>query len=437
MDKPTQTSLLNASCEDLNPIGLFKGVFSVGVLARVVNIHEYQGKSLLKSAGVPVLEGVHCTTVEDALSAYDNLGSKVVAVKSQIHAGGRGKGTIYHPETKEMIMEGGVKIAFSKEEVETYAKNILGNLLVTIQTGDEGKIVNNLYIESGCNISHEYYLALLVDRDNKSVMIMASTEGGMDIEDVAHNTPEKIHKVSVDPNAGLLGFQKRNLGSALGLSGAALKSFFGMITKMYDMFVAQDCAMVEINPLVKTEDDEIIALDAKVSFDENAEFRHRNWNDLRDLSEEEEVEIRAKETGLSYVKLDGNIGCLVNGAGLAMATMDVIKLYGGEPANFLDVGGGADEEQVKTAFSIILEDPNVKGILVNIFGGIMRCDIIARGVISATQSLGLDVPLVVRLAGTNVNEGKAILGESDLNIHPADDLADGAKKIVELIGGGN
>ena len=437
MDKPTQTSLLNASCEDLNPIGLFKGVFSVGVLARVVNIHEYQGKSLLKSAGVPVLEGVHCTTVEDALSAYDNLGSKVVAVKSQIHAGGRGKGTVYHPETKEMIMEGGVKIAFSKEEVETYATNILGNLLVTIQTGDEGKIVNNLYIESGCNISHEYYLALLVDRDNKSVMIMASTEGGMDIEDVAHNTPEKIHKVSVDPNAGLLGFQKRNLGSALGLSGAALKSFFGMITKMYDMFVAQDCAMVEINPLVKTEDDEIIALDAKVSFDENAEFRHRDWNDLRDLSEEEEVEIRAKETGLSYVKLDGNIGCLVNGAGLAMATMDVIKLYGGEPANFLDVGGGADEEQVKTAFSIILEDPNVKGILVNIFGGIMRCDIIARGVISATQSLGLDVPLVVRLAGTNVDEGKAILGESELNIHAADDLADGAKKIVELIGGEN
>ena len=406
-------------------------------LARDMNIHEYQGKALFKAAGVPVLEGVHCTTVGQALDAYDKLNSKVVAVKSQIHAGGRGKGTVYDPETKDLVMEGGVKIAFSRDEVETYASNILGNLLVTIQTGDEGKIVNNLYIESGCNIAHEYYLALLVDRDNKSVLIMASTEGGMDIEEVAHNTPEKIFKISVDPSAGLLGFQKRDLGTALGLSGAALKSFFVMIGKMYDLFVNEDCAMVEINPLVRTEDDEIIALDAKVSFDENAEFRHKNWDDLRDLSEEEEVEIRAKETGLSYVKLDGNIGCLVNGAGLAMATMDVIKLYGGEPANFLDVGGGANEEQVKTAFSIILEDPNVKGILVNIFGGIMRCDIIARGVIGATESLGLDVPLVVRLAGTNVDEGKAILAASDLNIHPADDLADGAKKIVELIGGGN
>ena len=401
-----------------------------------MNIHEYQGKALLKAAGVPVLEGVHCTSVNDALEAYDALGSKVVAVKSQIHAGGRGKGTMFHPETREEVMQGGVKIAFSREDVEKYASNILGNLLVTIQTGDEGKIVNNLYVESGCAIAHEYYLALLVDRENKDVLIMASTEGGMDIEDVAHNTPEKIHKINVDPNSGLLGFQKRDLGMALGLSGNALKSFFKMLGKMYDMFVSQDCAMVEINPLVKTEDDEIIALDSKISFDENAEFRHKDWDELRDLSEEEEVEIRAKETGLSYVKLDGNIGCLVNGAGLAMATMDVIKLYGGEPANFLDVGGGADEEQVKTAFSIILEDPNVKGILVNIFGGIMRCDIIARGVIGATQSLGLDVPLVVRLAGTNVDEGKAILAASDLNIHPADDLADGAQKIVSLIGGG-
>ena len=382
------------------------------------------------------MEGVHCTTVKQALEAYDKLGSKVVAVKSQIHAGGRGKGTMYNPDTREEVMQGGVKIAFSRDEVETYATNILGNLLVTIQTGDEGKIVNNLYVESGCAIAHEYYLALLVDREEKSVLIMASTEGGMDIEDVAHNTPEKIHKINVDPNAGLLGFQKRDLGMALGLSGGALKSFFKMLGKMYDMFVSQDCAMVEINPLVKTEDDEIIALDSKISFDENAEFRHKDWADLRDLTEEEDVEIRAKETGLSYVKLDGNIGCLVNGAGLAMATMDVIKLYGGEPANFLDVGGGADEEQVKTAFSIILEDPNVKGILVNIFGGIMRCDIIARGVIGATQSLGLDVPLVVRLAGTNVDEGKAILAASELNIHPADDLAEGAQKIVSLIGGG-
>lgn len=401
-----------------------------------MNIHEYQGKELLRNSGVPVLDGIHCTSVEQALAAYDKLDSKIVAVKSQIHAGGRGKGTLYHPETHEHIMDGGVKIAFSREEVENYSKNILGNLLVTIQTGDDGKIVNNLYIESGCDIAHEYYLALLVDREKKSVMIMASTEGGVNIEDVAHETPELIHKVSIDPNSGLMGFQNRDLGMALGLSGKSLKSFMKMLTSMYKMFMANDCSMVEINPLVKTKDDEIIALDSKVSFDENAEFRHKNWDDLRDLSEEEEVEIRAKEAGLSYVKLDGNIGCLVNGAGLAMATMDVIKLYGGEPANFLDVGGGADEEQVKTAFSIILEDPNVKGILVNIFGGIMRCDIIARGVIAATEALSLEVPLVVRLAGTNVDEGKAILAQSTLNIHPADDLASGAQKIVSLISGG-
>ena len=401
-----------------------------------MNIHEYQGKQLLRANGVPVLDGVHCTTVDEALAAYDKLGSKVVAVKSQIHAGGRGKGNLYDPNNGDLVMEGGVKIAFNRGEVKDYAEGILGNILVTIQTGESGKLVRNLYIESGCDIAHEYYLALLVDRENKSVMIMASTEGGMDIEDVAHNTPELIHKISIDPNAGLMGFQNRDLGLALGLQGKALKSFMKMLAKMYTMFVTNDCAMVEINPLVKTADDDIIALDAKVSFDENAEFRHRDWDKLRDLSEEEEVEIRAKEAGLSYVKLDGNIGCLVNGAGLAMATMDVIKLYGGEPANFLDVGGGANEEQVKTAFSIILEDPNVKGILVNIFGGIMRCDIIARGVIAATEALSLEVPLVVRLAGTNVDEGKAILAESTLNIHPADDLAEGAQKIVELIGGG-
>ena len=400
-----------------------------------MNIHEYQGKTMLREFGVPVLEGVHCTSVEQALQAYDNLNCKVVAVKSQIHAGGRGKGTLYHPQTREEVMQGGVKIAFSKEEVETYATNILGNVLVTIQTGDEGKVVNNLYVESGCDIAHEYYLALLVDRDNKSVLIMASTEGGMDIEHVAEHTPDKIHKVVVDVNAGLLGFQKRDLGLSLGLSGMALRSFSKALSSMYEMFVSQDCAMVEINPLVRNSDDEIVALDAKVSFDENAEFRHKNWAQLRDLSEEEDVETRAKETGLSYVKLDGNIGCLVNGAGLAMATMDVIKLYGGEPANFLDVGGGADEEQVKTAFSMIMEDPNVKGILVNIFGGIMRCDIIARGVIAATEALSLKVPLVVRLAGTNVEQGKEILAASDLNIHPANDLAEGAQKIVSLIGG--
>jgi succinyl-CoA synthetase beta subunit len=401
-----------------------------------MNIHEYQGKELLRANGVPVLDGVHCKTVEEALDAYDLLNSKVVAVKSQIHAGGRGKGTLYNPKTRDHVMDGGVKIAFSRDEVKSYSKNILGNILVTIQTGDEGKLVNNLYIESGCDIEHEYYLALLVDREKKSVMIMASTEGGMNIEDVAHETPELIHKITIDPNSGLMGFQNRDLGIALGLRGKALKSFMKMLASMYQMFVSNDCTMVEINPLVKTKSDEIVALDSKVSFDENAEFRHKNWDSLRDLSEEEDVEVRAKESGLSYVKLDGNIGCLVNGAGLAMATMDVIKLYGGEPANFLDVGGGANEEQVKTAFSIILEDPNVKGILVNIFGGIMRCDIIARGVIAATEALSLKVPLVVRLAGTNVDEGKKILAQSTLNIHPADDLAEGAQKIVALIGGG-
>ena len=400
-----------------------------------MNIHEYQGKALFKQHGVNVVEGVHCTSVSEALDAYDHLQSKVVAVKSQIHAGGRGKGNLYSPGSRNLVMEGGVKIAFSKEDVETYSKNILGNILVTKQTGEEGKIVNHLYVESGCDIAHEYYLALLVDREQKSVLVMASTEGGMDIEEVAEDTPELLHKLNIDPNAGLLGYQIRDLGLALGLQGAAHKSFGKMLKSLYSLFLKEDCAMVEINPLVRSSNDEMIALDAKVSFDENAEFRHKQWNDIRDLSEEEDVEIRAKETGLSYVKLDGNIGCLVNGAGLAMATMDVIKLYGGEPANFLDVGGGANEEQVKTAFSIILEDPNVKGVLVNIFGGIMRCDIIARGVIAATESLGLTVPLVVRLAGTNVDEGKAILAASTLNIHPADDLAEGAQKIVELIGG--
>ena len=416
---------------------LFKGGVHFPQIGGNMNIHEYQGKALFEKHGVNVLKGVHCTSVQGALDAYDNLNSKVVAVKSQIHAGGRGKGTLYFPDDRSMVMEGGVKIAFSKEDVEKYATNILGNILVTIQTGDEGKVVNNLYIESGCDISHEYYLALLVDREAKSVLIMASTEGGVDIEEVAEHTPELLHKVHVDPNAGLLGYQARDLALNLGLKGAAHKSFVKMLGKLYNMFVSNDCAMVEINPLVKTGDDEMVALDAKIGFDENASFRHKEWEDVRDLSEEEDVEIRAKETGLSYVKLDGNIGCLVNGAGLAMATMDVIKLYGGEPANFLDVGGGANEEQVKTAFSIILEDPNVKGILVNIFGGIMRCDIIARGVIAATESLGLEVPLVVRLAGTNVEEGKAILAASELNIYPADDLAEGSQKIVELISGGD
>ncbi len=404
---------------------------------RVVNIHEYQGKALFRESGIAVQDGVHCTSVEQALAAYDSLGSEVVAVKSQIHAGGRGKGSLYAPDTGELVMEGGVKIAFSREEVENYASNILGHKLVTKQTGPAGKKVRNLYIEAGCAIAHEYYLALLVDREADSVLIMASTEGGMDIEEVAEKTPEAIFKVHVDPSDGLLPEQAEGLADSLDLSGAAADSFVENITGLFDFFVSNDCSMVEINPMVRTEDDRIVLLDAKVGFDDNALFRHPEILELRDLSEEEPTEVQAKAAGLSYVKLEGNIGCLVNGAGLAMATMDVIKLYGGEPANFLDVGGGANEEQVTTAFGIIMEDVNVKGILVNIFGGIMRCDIIARGVIAATQALALEDPLVVRLVGTNFEEGRRILSESGLNIHTAETLAEGAQKIVELVGGEN
>ena len=387
---------------------------------------------MFKQHGVKVVEGVHCTSISAAIDAYDQLQSKVVAVKSQIHAGGRGKGNLYSPESRDLVMEGGVKIAFSKQDVETYATNILGNVLVTKQTGDEGKVVNHLYVESGCDIAHEYYLALLVDREQKSVLVMASTEGGMDIEEVAEETPELLHKLNIDPNAGLLGYQIRDLGLALGLQGAAHKSFGKMLKALYSLFLMEDCAMVEINPLVRSSDDEMIALDAKVSFDENAEFRHKSWDDIRDLSEEEDVEIRAKETGLSYVKLDGNIGCLVNGAGLAMATMDIIKLYGKEPANFLDVGGGASKEKVSAALKIILSDKNVKGILINIFGGIMRCDVLAQGLVEAVKETKLSTPLVVRLAGTNVELGKEILKKSNLKIISANNLSDAAKKIIEV-----
>ena len=401
-----------------------------------MNIHEYQGKQLFKLHGLPVQDGIHCKSVEEAKKAYEFLNSSVVAVKSQIHAGGRGKGTLYAPDDNDLVMEGGVKIAFNQEEVEKYASSILGNKLVTKQTGPNGKIVKNLYVEAGCSISHEYYLAILVDRELKMPLIMASTEGGMDIEEVAENTPEAIHKVHVDLSKGLMKSQIEYLSENLKLNDDASDSFSKMMQGLFSLFIEKDCSMIEINPLVMTENNDMVLLDAKISFDENALFRHPDIFEMRDLSEEEPTEVKAKDTGLSYVKLDGNIGCLVNGAGLAMATMDVIKLYGGEPANFLDVGGGANEEQVKTAFSIILDDPAVKGILVNIFGGIMRCDIIARGVIGATQALDLDVPLVVRLVGTNFEEGRKILSESDLNIHTAETLAEGAQKIVSLIGGG-
>ncbi len=401
-----------------------------------MNIHEYQAKQMFRDAGVSVLDGLHCRNVGEAVDAYRKLGAGVVAVKSQIHAGGRGKGTLLDPKTREVVMEGGVKIAFSEDEVRDYSDRILGNLLITKQTGGSGKLVTNLYVESGCDIVHEYYLAMLVDRDSNSLLVMASREGGMDIEEVAETNPDSIHRIT---SSGKSGFDRDScvdLGSRLGLIGPALEKFTDVVSRLGSLFIESDCSMIEINPLVETSDQDIVALDAKVSFDENASFRHPEWDDLRDYGEEEEIELRAKKTGLSYVKLDGDIGCMVNGAGLAMATMDVIKLYGGEPANFLDVGGGADENQVTTAFSIILEDPNVKGILVNIFGGIMRCDIIAKGVISAVSRLGLERPLVVRLAGTNVDEGKAILSQSGLNIHPADSLADGAEKIVKLVKGG-
>ena len=400
-----------------------------------MNIHEYQGKILFKQAGVKVQNGIHCKTVIDALSAYDNLGSKVVAVKSQIHAGGRGKGNLYDSKTDNLVMEGGVKIAFSREEVKEYASNIIGRKLVTKQTGPEGKIVNNLYVESGCAIAHEYYLALLIDREAKSILIMASTEGGVDIEEVAENTPEAIHKIWTHPTDGLDVKDAEEMADKLGLTGDSKKDLVSMLLSLSNMFVEKDCSMIEINPLVRSESGEMIALDAKVSFDDNASYRHPWMDEMRDHSEEEEVEIRAHEHGLSYVKLDGNIGCLVNGAGLAMASMDVIKLYGGEPANFLDIGGGATRESITTAFGIILEDENVEGILVNIFGGIIQCDMVARSVIEASNELGLKVPLVVRFSGTNHVEGKLVLDNCDLDVHTSSTLSEGAAKIVQLTRG--
>lgn len=402
-----------------------------------MNIHEYQAKEMFREFGVNVLEGVHCKSVEEAIEAYDSLGSKIVAVKSQIHAGGRGKGILYDPYSGEEVMKGGVKIAFSRGDVQEFAKNICGNKLVTKQTGPSGKIVTNMYVESGCDIDHEFYLAILVDRDRKSVLVMASTEGGVDIEEVAEKTPEAIHKIWADPSNGLAMDDCESLSKSLGITGDSAKELVNMIESLYRMFLERDCSMIEINPLVRTKDGTMIALDAKVSLDENANFRHPWREEVRDLSEEEDVEIRANDLGLSYVKLDGNIGCLVNGAGLAMASMDVIKLYGGEPANFLDIGGGATLESITAAFQIILEDENVEGILVNIFGGIIRCDMVARSVIEASKEIGLDVPLVVRFSGTNNEEGKAILDGSDISIHTVSSLSEGARKIVECIGGGN
>jgi len=390
---------------------------------------------MFRESGVSVQRGVHCTTVEQALSAYDSLGSDVVAVKSQIHAGGRGKGDLFCPDSGELVMQGGVKVAFSREEVENYASNIIGHRLVTKQTGPSGKIVSNLYVESGCDIAHEYYLALLVDREEDSILVMASTEGGVDIEEVAETSPEAIHKVWFDPSDGLSEEAAKSLGDSLGLSDNSRDSFTEMMVSLASLFIDKDCSMIEINPLVRDGNGSMVALDAKVSFDENAAFRHPWREDLRDFSEESDVEVRAHEHGLSYVDLEGNIGCLVNGAGLAMATMDVIKLYGGEPANFLDIGGGADSESITAAFGIILEDSHLEGILVNIFGGIIRCDMVARSIIEASEETGLKIPLVVRFSGTNHEEGRKVLEESDLDVITVSTLGDAGEAIVNAIGG--
>ena len=400
-----------------------------------MNIHEYQAKAMFRESGVSVQRGVHCTTVEQALSAYDSLGSDVVAVKSQIHAGGRGKGDLFCPDSGELVMQGGVKVAFSRGEVEKYASNILGHRLVTKQTGPSGKIVSNLYVESGCDIAHEYYLALLVDREEDSILVMASTEGGVDIEEGAEKTPEAIHKAWFDPSEGLSEGAAQSLGESLGLSDSSLVSFAEMMVSLAALFIQKDCSMIEINPLVRDENGSMVALDAKVSFDESAAFRHPWREELRDFSEESVVEVRAHEHGLSYVDLEGNIGCLVNGAGLAMATMDVIKLYGGEPANFLDIGGGADSESITAAFEIILEDSLLEGILVNIFGGIIRCDMVARSIIEASEETGLKIPLVVRFSGTNHEEGRKVLEESDLDVITVSTLGDAGEAIVNAIGG--
>lgn len=387
-----------------------------------MNIHEYQAKAVLRQFGVNTLKGKTARSVDEAVKAAQEMGGSVWVVKAQIHAGGRGKA-------------GGVKVAKSLDEVKKYATDILGKTLVTHQTGPEGKKVQLLFIEEGCNIKKEYYVAALVDRATGQVAMMASSEGGMDIEEVAAKTPEKIFTVQIDPVTGLMPFQARQLAFKIGMpgpvAGKAVKFFMGL----YEAFIDKDASMAEINPLVETADGNIICLDAKMNFDSNALYRHADILEMRDLSEEEPTEIEASKHDLAFIKLDGNIGCMVNGAGLAMSTLDIIKLEGGSPANFLDVGGGATKEKVTAAFKIILEDKNVKGILVNIFGGIMKCDIIADGVISASKDLGLKVPLVVRLQGTNVDIGKKMLKDSGLNIIPADDLTDAAKKIVAAVKG--
>ena len=385
-----------------------------------MNIHEYQAKQVLGSFGVPVPRGFVAFSADEAVAAAEKLGGPVWVVKAQIHAGGRGKG-------------GGVKVVSSIDEVRAEATRMLGMTLVTHQTGPEGKEVGRVYIEEGSDIARELYLSALVDRATSRISFIASTEGGMDIEEVAEKTPEKIFTISVDPASGISGHHGRQIAFALGLEGEQVKQANALIGNLYKAFVEKDMSLLEINPLVVTGAGDLICLDAKMNFDSNALYRQKDIVELRDLAEEDPAEIEASKYDLSYIKLDGKIGCMVNGAGLAMATMDIIKLYGSEPANFLDVGGGATREKVTEAFKIILSDTNVEGILVNIFGGIMRCDIIAEGVVAAAKELSLDVPLVVRLEGTNVDEGKEIMANSGLPIIAADDLNDAAEKIVAAV----
>src|SRR4249919_1103269 len=396
-----------------------------------MNIHEYQAKALLAKYAVPLLKGGVAYTRDEAMDVARKLGSPVTVVKAQIHAGGRGKGRFKDDPNGK----GGVRIAKSVEEVGQHAQAMLGHELVTKQTGPAGKTVKRLYIEDGCDIKRELYLSMLVDRAIGRVAIIASTEGGMDIETVAHEHPEKIVEQAIDPAAGFQAYEGRKIAFALGLSGKQVGAFVKMMGGLYKAFTELDCSLIEINPLVVTAAGDVIALDAKMNFDDNALERHPDLEQLRDQDEEDPSETEAARYALNYVKLDGQIGCMVNGAGLAMATMDIIKLYGAEPANFLDVGGGADEAKVTAAFKIIISDPNVKGILVNIFGGIARCDILAQGVVAAVKQVGLKVPLVVRLEGTNAELGKKIINESGLNVIAANDLSDGAEKIVKAVRG--
>jgi succinyl-CoA synthetase beta subunit len=385
-----------------------------------MNIHEYQAKALLSDFGVKTSKGVVIFAKDDINSAIDEFNAKLYVVKAQIHAGGRGK-------------VGGVKLAKTKQEAKDIAHEMWGKVLVTNQTGPEGQVVGRIYVEDGCDIKHEYYLSLVMDRASSLLSFVVSKEGGMDIEEVAHDSPEKIVTIHVDPTIGLQPFHCRNIHFALGLPVEQLKETTAFVTGIYNLFMSKDAEQIEINPLVLTSEGDLRALDAKISFDDNSLFRHKDIAALRDASQEEPLETKATSYGLSYVKMNGDIGCMVNGAGLAMATMDIIKLYGSEPANFLDVGGGADKERVSQAFKIILSDHHVKGILVNIFGGIMRCDIIAEGIIAAAKEVSLSVPLVVRLAGTNFELGREILANSGLKITPATDLADAAQKIVEIV----